>query len=101
MIEANEAFLGGFISELDYASSVGNTAVTINGKAENRNISLAGGLFCVNEVEIEISDVELPSDMTGIISIEHQGETINGYYKSADYTYTREENSKITLIVKK
>ena len=101
MIEANEAFLGGFISELDYASSVGNTAVTINGKAENRNISLAGGLFCVNEVEIETSDVELPSDMTGIISIEHQGETINGYYKSADYTYTREENSKITLIVKK
>lgn len=101
MIEANEAFLGGFISELDYASSAGNTAVTINGKAENRNISLAGGLFCVSEVEIETSDVELPSDMAGIISIEHQGDTINGYYKSADYTYTREENSKITLIVKK
>ena len=101
MIEANKPFLGGFISELSYASSEGNTAVTINGKAENRDVSISGGLFLANEVEIETSDVELPTDMTGIIEFEHQGELVRGYYKSTDYHYTRGESVKVTLIVKK
>jgi hypothetical protein len=101
MITANEAFLGGFISELTYASSEGNTAVRINGNAENRDITLGGGLFTVNEVEIETSDVEIPSVMTGIIKFEHQGEIVEGYYKSTDFNYTKTKSAKITLIVKK
>lgn len=101
MIAANEAFLGGFISGLDYASSEGNTAVTINGFAENRDIFLSGGLFNVNEVEIETSDIDLPDDMNGIVQFEHQGELVQGYYKSADFHYTKTQSAKITLIVKK
>ena len=101
MITANEAFLGGFITELSYASSEGNTAVTINGKAENRDITLGGGLFNVNEVEIETSDIEIPSEMTGIIKFEHQGKIVEGYYKSTDFNYTKNNSAKITLIVKK
>lgn len=101
MIEANKAFLGGFISELSYASSEGNTSVTIEKKAENRNISLEGGLFNVNEVEIETSDVELPDDMTGIIQFEHQGKIMQGYYKSSDFHYNKSKSAKITLIMKK
>lgn len=101
MIEANKAFLGGFVSELDYASSEGNTSVTINGNTESRDISIDGGLFLADEVELETSDIELPEDMTGIVEFEHQGEVVRGYYKSADFNYTRAESSKITLIVKK
>lgn len=101
MIAANEAYLGGFISDLRYASSEGNTSVTINGNAENRDISLAGGLFNVNEVEIETSDIEIPADMTGVVRFEHQGEMVEGYYKSTDYNYTKSKSAKITLIVKK
>jgi hypothetical protein len=101
MIAANEAFLGGFISELTYASSEGNTAVRINGNAENRDITLNGGLFNVNEVEIETSDIEIPSDMTGIVQFDHQGEIVEGYYKSTDFNYTKTKSAKITLIVKK
>lgn len=101
MIDANKAFLGGFISELSYASSEGNTAVTINGKAENRDITLGGGLFNVNEVEIETSDIEIPSEMTGVIKFEHQGEIVEGYYKSTDFNYTKNKSVKITLIAKK
>lgn len=101
MITANEAFLGGFISELSYASSEGNTAVRIKGNAENRDITLDGGLFNVNEVEIETSDIEIPSEMTGIIKFEHQGEIVEGYYKSTDFNYTKTKSAKITLIVKK
>ena len=101
MITANEAFLGGFISDLSYASSEGNTAVRINGNAENRDIALGGGLFNVNEVEIETSDIEIPSEMTGIIKFEHQGKIVEGYYKSTDFNYTKTKSAKITLIVKK
>lgn len=101
MIEANKPFIGGFISELSYASSEGNTAVTINGNAENRDITINGGLFLANEVEIETSDVELPTDMTGIIEFEHQGEVVQGYYKSTDFHYTKGESVKVTLVVKK
>jgi hypothetical protein len=101
MIAANESYLGGFISDLRYASSEGNTSVIISGKAENRDISLAGGLFNVNEVEIETSDIEIPADMTGVVRFEHQGEMMEGYYKSTDYNYTKSKSAKITLIVKK
>lgn len=101
MIEANKGFLGGFVSNLDYASSEGNTAVTINGNAENRDIAIDGGLFTASEVGIETSDVELPTDMSGIIEFEHQGEVVQGYYKSTDYHYTKGESVKVTLIVKK
>lgn len=101
MIEANKGFLGGFVSELDYASSEGNTAVTINGNAENRDITIGGGLFSAGEVEIETSDLDIPSDMTGIIEFEHQGETVQGYYKSTDFNYTKAESVKVTLILKK
>lgn len=100
MIEANKDYLGGFIPELNYASSEGNTAVVINGKIENRDIVLNGGMFGVNEVEIETSDVELPQDMTGIVQFEHQGEMVQGYYKNADFHYTKTRSAKITLIMK-
>ena len=101
MITANEAFLGGFISELSYASSEGNTAVRINGEAENRDISITGGKFLANEIEVETSDIDMPSDMTGVIQFERGGEVYQGYYKSADFSYTRTKSSKITLIMKK
>lgn len=101
MIKANEAFLGGYISQLDYASSEGNTAVRIKGNTENRDISLSKGLFSVNEVSLETSDIDLPSDMTGAVQFEHNGEIYRGFYKSADFSYTKTKSAKITLIMKK
>jgi hypothetical protein len=101
MITANEAFLGGFISNLSYASSEGNSAVEINGKPENRDISLSGGLFSVNEIDIETSDIDLPEDMTGYVEFVHQGEVVRGYLLSIDYHYTKTKSAKLTLVEKK
>lgn len=101
MIEANKDFLGGLVSELEYASSEGNTSVVINGEVENRNVALDGGLFVVDEVEVETSDIDLPEDMTGVVELHHQGEVVRGYYKSADFHYTKTKSAKITLIIKK
>ena len=101
MIDANADYLGGFVSELDYASSEGNTSVIIDGKVENRDIKLSGGLFTATEVEVETSDVELPEDMTGVVSFEYQGEEVRGYYLGADFCYTKTKSSKLTLAIKK
>lgn len=101
MVEANKDYLGGFVDDLLYASSEGNTEVIINGEAENRDIEFNGGLFCVNEVEVETSDIELPEQMTGIVRLQHQGEMLEGYYKSADFCYTKTKTAKITMIMKK
>lgn len=101
MIEANADYLGGFISELDYASSEGNTSVIIDEKVENRDIELGGGLFTATEVEVETSDVELPKDLTGVVTFEYQGELVKGYYLSADFCYTKTKSSKLTLAIKK
>lgn len=101
MIDANKEFLAGYISDLEFASSDGNSSVMINGKPENRDISLEGGLFSVNEIEVETSDIDLPSDMTGIVQFEHQGKFVQGYYKNSDFRYTKTKSAKITLIEKK
>lgn len=101
MIEANKGYLGGFMTDLSFASSEGNTDISINGNKENRNVSIQGGLFSVGEAEIETSDIELPEDMTGLVEFEHQGEIVQGYYKSADFSYSRTKSAKITLILKK
>lgn len=101
MIDANKDYLGGFISDLEFTSSDGNSEVEINNIREDRNISIDGGLFVVDEVEIETSDIELPEDMNGYVIFEHQGEVVKGYYKNVDFSYTKTKSSKITLILKK
>ena len=101
MVEANKDYLGGFIEELDYASSDGNSEVVIDGQPENRNLTIEGGLFSVEEVEIETSDVGLPEDLTGVVQFEHQGKLMQGYFRKIDSQYTKVKNSKIQLIMKK
>lgn len=101
MINANKDYIGGYFEELTFASSDGNSDVTINGYIENRDIVVDGGLFSVDEVDIETSDIELPEDMNGYVTFEHQGELVKGYYKSVDFSYTKTKSSKITLILKK
>lgn len=100
MISANEAYLAGFIATLQYASSEGNTSVVINGEAENRDMELSGGLFNVNELEIETSDIDLPESLNGYVEFEHHGEVRMGYIQSVDYHYTKTASAKLKLVEK-
>ena len=100
-ILSNFAFLGSFIRKITFASSEGNSAVKIAQNMENRNIEINESLFSATNVEIETSDIELPSDMNGIVQFQHQGETIQGYYISTDFTYTKTKSCKISLVVKR
>lgn len=100
MIKANEGYIGASVSRMEYASSDGNSEVVIDGLAENRDIDISEKLFVAAEYSMKTADVDLPEDLTGIVQFEYNGEPKQGYYKSADYNYTRMESSKVTLIVK-
>ena len=100
MIAANEDYLAGFIASLQYASSEGNTSVVINGEAENRDMELSGGLFNVNELEIETSDIDLPESLNGYVEFEQHGEVRRGYIQSVDYHYTKTASAKLKLVEK-
>lgn len=101
MVLANELYIGVSAKLLTFASSDGNSDVSVDGMGENRDIDLAKKMFTVAEVEFETSDIELPEDLTGIVEFDYQGSTIQGYYQRADYSFNRSQSSKVTLIIKK
>ena len=95
------SFLGSFMSRITFASSDGNSLVKIAQNSENRNIEFDKSLISATNVEIETSDIELPDDMTGLVEFDYQGQTIQGYYMNADFTYTRTKSCKIGLVLKR
>lgn len=95
------SFLGSFISRITFASSDGNSLVKIAQNRENRNVEFNKSLISATNVEIETSDIELPDDMTGLVEFDYQGQTIQGYYMNADFTYTRTKSCKIGLVLKR
>lgn len=95
------SFLGSFMNRITFASSDGNSLVKIAQNRENRNIEFDKSLISATNVEIETSDIELPDDMTGLVEFDYQGQTIQGYYMNADFTYTRTKSCKIGLVLKR
>ena len=87
MLEANKKYIGACTNLLKFASSDGNSDVSIDGVKETDDFSIPERLFTVSEVEIETSDIGVPNDLVGLISFENKGETITGYIKPVSYTH--------------
>lgn len=100
MIESNARYIAAFAGALEFASSDGNSDVTINGVSEKSDIVLGNKLFTVGELSVETGDLETPSDLSGYITVRSNGKTYKGYVKSASYNYGRPEAVKYILIVK-
>lgn len=100
MIESNARYIAAFAGTLEFASSDGNSDVTINGVSEKSDIVLGNKLFTVGELSVETGDLETPSDLSGYIRVEKNGHIYKGYVKSASYNYGRPEAVKYILIVK-
>lgn len=101
MIEANQRYIGVFSDLLTYASSDGNSEVTVNGVALNGDVEIADRLFTVGELGAETGDAQLPADLTGYISVQRNGKNYQGYLKDVDFGVGRNKSVKYTLIVKK
>lgn len=100
MIDANKGFIGVFSSLLTYASSDGNSDVSVNGVLLNGNVVIADRLFTVGELKVETGDTELPTDLTGYMCIQKNGKNYKGYLKDVDFGVGRNKSVKYTLIVR-
>lgn len=100
MIESNARYIAAFAGKLEFASSDGNSDVTINGVSEKSDIVLGNKLFTVGELSVETGDLETPSDLSGYITVRSNGKTYKGYVKSASYNYGKPKAVKYSLIVK-
>lgn len=100
MLEANKKYIGACTNLLKFASSDGNSDVSIDGVKETDDFSIPERLFTVSEVEIETSDIGVPNDLVGLISFENKGETITGYIKQLKINIGKEQATSYSLIVK-
>lgn len=100
MLEANKKYIGACTNLLKFASSDGNSDVSIAGVKETDDFSIPERLFTVSEVEIETSDIGVPNDLVGLISFENKGETITGYIKQLKINIGKEQATSYSLIVK-
>ena len=100
MLEANKKYIGACTNLLKFASSDGNSDVSIGGVKETDDFSIPERLFTVSEVEIETSDIGVPNDLVGLISFENKGETITGYIKQLKINIGKEQATSYSLIVK-
>lgn len=100
MIEANARYLAAFAEKLSFASSDGNSDVEINGVRETNDIALGNRLFTVGELSVETGDQGTPSDLSGYIRIEKNGNVYKGFVKSVSYNHGKAKPVKYSLIVK-
>lgn len=100
MIKANARYLAAFAEKLSFASSDGNSDVEINGVRETNDIALGNRLFTVGELSVETGDQETPSDLSGYIRIEKNGNVYKGFVKSVSYNNGKAKPVKYSLIVK-
>lgn len=100
MLEANKKYIGACTNLLKFASSDGNSDVSIDGVKETDDFSIPERLFTVSEVEIETSDIGVPNDLVGLISFDNKGETITGYIKQLKINIGKEQATNYSLIVK-
>ena len=100
MIEANARYLAAFAEQLSFTSSDGNSDVEINGVRETNDIALGNRLFTVGELSVETGDQGTPSDLSGYIRIEKNGNVYKGFVKSVSYNHGKAKPVKYSLIVK-
>lgn len=99
MIEANKRFIGVSVSQLDFASSEGNSDVTINGVKETDPVLINNRLFTVGEISFGTSDMDTPSDWAGTIRVSYMGDTYDCHVLSDKVTSLKGEEIKYSLIV--
>lgn len=100
MLEANKKYIGACTNMLKFASSDGNSDVSIDGVRETDDFSIPERLFTVSEVEVETSDIISPDDLLGLVSLNNKGEIVTGYIKQLKLNIAKDKSASYSLIVK-
>ena len=100
MLEANKAYIGACTNMLKFTSSDGNSNVSIAGIKETDDFPIDNRLFTVGEVDVETSEVDIPSNLSGLISLDYNGEAVHGDIKEMKINVGKTESVRYSLIVK-
>lgn len=99
MLEANKRFIGTSVDSLVFASSDGNSDVTIDGIKEASDLIIENRLFTVGELSFGTSDLDIPSDWAGRISVAYMDEVYECHVSSTKINGLKDEEVKYSLIV--
>lgn len=100
MIAANEGYLGSFSDLLEYASSNGNSDVSIDGVQLKGDVELSERLFTAGVMSVTTGDTDIPSDLSGIVEFEKNGKIYKGYVSEITLNIGRGASVTYELIVK-
>lgn len=98
MLEANKQYIGTCASTLKFASSDGNSDVSIDGVKETDDFQIPERLFSVSEVEVSTSDLTIPDDLNELVSFTYKKKTITGYIKQVALSIAKEKAATYTLL---
>lgn len=100
--EANKGYIAMMSNPLalEFASSGGNSDVTIDGVRVSDNLTLEGNLLTCGQIECKTGDIEAPTDLNEPIFIIHRGVRYTCYLMEVDYAYAKAESANYKLVVK-
>ncbi len=85
---------------LGFASSDGNSGITVNGIPCNSNIDLTEGLFSAGKVSFTTGDISMPTSTDSLYVVEMNGMKYSGFISSLELCYGSSEAARYKLIVK-
>lgn len=99
--KTNGAYIAAAICpmNLKYASTEGNSEVSINGSSVNSDIVLNEQLFTLGEIEFSSDEIANP-DTNAIYEVSVKDVIYRGFLKEVSFKYAREEAVTYKLIVK-
>ena len=99
---ANAGYIGmqAKILHLEFASSVGNSSIIIDGQAMSDDIEINSPLMTCGRISFTTNEVDEPSSDNDLVEIESNGIVYRGFIEDAVFKYAKNEAVKYKLIVK-
>lgn len=99
---ANAGYIGmqAKILHLEFASSVGNSSIIIDGQAMSDDIEINSPLMTCGRISFTTNEVDEPASDNDLVEIESNGIVYRGFIEDAVFKYAKNEAVKYKLIVK-
>lgn len=99
---ANAGYIGmqAKILHLEFASSVGNSSIIIDGQAMSNDIEIHSPLMTCGRISFTTNEVDEPASDNDLVEIESNGIVYRGFIEEAVFKYAKNEAVKYKLIVK-
>lgn len=99
MIAANEDYIGSFTRNMAFASMEGNAAAVVGTQPVNAGVTLTDALFMPCRLSVEVDDIEVPSDLYGIVRVDYGGRRHVGYIDDITLCFGRVKPARYELIL--